>query len=78
MKEGRDHWWHASVADQPDTAPTEAVEAEAPLLLVYTSGTTGRPKGCVLTHCGFATKVNMDLGLVMDFKPGPSWPWAAP
>jgi acetyl-CoA synthetase len=75
MKAGRDHWWHEALAGQPETAPTEPLEADAPLLLVYTSGTTGRPKGCVLTHCGFAVKVNMDLGLIMDFQPGDRILW---
>jgi acetyl-CoA synthetase len=69
MRAGRDCWWHETVDTQPASAPTEELEADAPLLLVYTSGTTGKPKGAILTHCGFATKVLLDLGLMMDFKP---------
>jgi acetyl-CoA synthetase len=75
MKAGRDEWWHEAVEVQPPEAPTEEVDADAPLLLVYTSGTTGKPKGCILTHCGFAGKVLLDIGLVMDFKPGDRILW---
>jgi len=64
----RDRWWHELVAGQPDTAPTEQMEADAPYLLIFTSGTTGKPKGVVLTHVGFPMKVVVDLWLTMDFK----------
>ncbi|HMA88661.1 MAG TPA: AMP-binding protein [Burkholderiales bacterium] len=64
----RDRWWHELVAGQRDTAPTEQMEADAPYLLIFTSGTTGKPKGVVLTHVGFPMKVVVDLWLTMDFK----------
>jgi acetyl-CoA synthetase len=75
MKAGRDAWWHEAVESQPPEAATEPVDADAPLLLVYTSGTTGKPKGAILTHTGFATKLLLDMGLVMDFKPGDRILW---
>jgi len=66
---GRDRWWHEVCADQPDAAPTEEMDAEAPFLLVFTSGTTGKPKGVVHTHIGFTAKVLIDMWLVLDCKP---------
>ncbi|MGH8676346.1 MAG: AMP-binding protein [Burkholderiales bacterium] len=68
MKNGRDYWWHEIVSRQPDLAPTEEMPADAPFLLVFTSGTTGRPKGVVHGHAGFPAKLVMDLSLLMDFK----------
>jgi len=66
--EGRDYWWHDLLAAQPDEAPTEEMDADAPYLLVFTSGTTGKPKGVVHAHAGFPAKIVMDLALCMDFK----------
>jgi acetyl-CoA synthetase len=65
---GRDHWWHDLCAAQPDTAPTEEMDAEAPYLLVFTSGTTGQPKGVVHSHIGFTAKLVLDLWLMLDCK----------
>ncbi|MGE5128582.1 MAG: AMP-binding protein, partial [Sphingomonadaceae bacterium] len=65
----RDRWWHELVAGKPDASPTEEMEADTPFLLIFTSGTTGKPKGVVLTHVGFPMKVVVDLWLTMDFKP---------
>ncbi len=66
MQAGRDHWWHDLCASQPAEAPTAELDAEAPLMIVYTSGTTGRPKGTVHTHCGFVTKTAQDMQLGFD------------
>jgi len=68
MTTGRDHWWHEAVAGQSDDAPTQQVPADDPLILIFTSGTTGKAKGAVLSHCGFAAKLVLDIGLCMDFK----------
>jgi len=68
MRPGRDHWWHEIVPRQPDSAPTEEMPADAPFLLVFTSGTTGRPKGVVHGQAGFPAKIVMDLSLCTDFK----------
>ncbi len=48
--------------------PTEIVDAEAPVMLMYTSGTTGKPKGTVHTHCGILAKNALDMGLCIDLK----------
>ena len=65
---GRDRWWHELCDRQPDRAPTEEVDADAPCLLVFTSGTTGKPKGVVHSHIGFSAKLFIDLWLMLDCK----------
>lgn len=74
-KAGRDHWWHDLTDGQPDDVPTVSCGADDPFLLVYTSGTTGKPKGVVHTHSGFPMKACADLGLMMDFKAGDRILW---
>ncbi len=73
--QARDRDWAALVADQPDDRPATIVDADAPLLLVYTSGTTGKPKGSILTHCGFATKIGCDFTHCLDLKGGDRLMW---
>ncbi|MDP6389126.1 MAG: AMP-binding protein [Alphaproteobacteria bacterium] len=68
MTEGRDHWWHDATAGQPDHAPTEEMAAEDQGFLVYTSGTTGKPKGTVATHVGSVAKTALDVGLCFDIR----------
>ncbi len=75
---GRDHWWHELVASAParvEDVPTEAMPADDPFLLVFTSGTTGKPKGVVHSHCGFPVKTALDLSLCMDLKPEDRFLW---
>lgn len=68
MTEGRDYWWHELCSDMPDDTATQEMDAQAPVVLLYTSGTTGKPKGAVWTHAGFVTRMATDMGLCGDFK----------
>jgi acetyl-CoA synthetase len=76
--EGRDHWWHELAAGAPDdlaAVPTEGVPADDPFLLMFTSGTSGKPKGVVHSHCGFPVKTALDLSICMDLKPDDRFLW---
>lgn len=66
MQEGRDQWWHDLVPTQSDRCDTEHTAAEDVLMIMYTSGTTGRPKGAVHTHCGFPVKAAQDMAFGTD------------
>ena len=66
--EGRDHHWRDLTAAEEGDRSTASVVADEPFMLVYTSGTTGRPKGVLHTHCGFPVKTALDVGICMDFK----------
>ena len=65
----RDVDWETLCANQSHEAVTEPMDSEAPVLLMYTSGTSGKPKGTVHSHAGLAVKLSLDLGLLMDMKP---------
>lgn len=70
MRAGRDHWWRDIVANQDTKIATVEMQAEDPAILLYTSGTTGEPKGCVWTHIGFiGSMVTRDMIICGDFKP---------
>ncbi len=66
--EGRDVWYHDLVKDQPAWCEPEAMDAEDMLYILYTSGTTGRPKGIVHTTGGYLTGVYATTKLVFDLK----------
>jgi acetyl-CoA synthetase len=71
----RDDWWHDLVEKQPDEAETERTRAEDPLMILYTSGTTGKPKGAVHTHCGFPIKSAQDMLHGLDLHPDETLYW---
>ncbi|HTX60250.1 MAG TPA: acetate--CoA ligase [Verrucomicrobiae bacterium] len=69
MHDGRDYWWDEIVAGQPDECAPERMNAEDLLFLLYTSGTTAKPKGIKHTTGGYLTHVAATHELVFDLKP---------
>jgi len=68
MTGGRDHWYHELVGDKSATCDAEEMEAEDPLYILYTSGTTGKPKGIVHTTGGYMTQVTATTRWVFDLR----------
>jgi acetyl-CoA synthetase len=69
MNEPRDLWYDALVKQESPESPTEVMDANDILFLLYSSGTTGKPKGIVHGHGGYMVGVNRSLNWVFDIKP---------
>ncbi|MDQ1375095.1 MAG: acetyl-CoA synthetase, partial [Actinomycetota bacterium] len=77
MADGRDHWWHELMETAAPECPPEHMEAEDLLYLLYTSGTTAKPKGIMHTTGGYLTQVAFTHRYVFDIHPESDVYWCA-
>ncbi len=77
VTEGRDIWWHDLVEGQSSECDPVVLDAEDPLYILYTSGTTGKAKGIVHTQGGYLTGVTTTHSYVFDIKPDSDIYWCA-
>ena len=73
--DGRDLWWHETVSKASPEHTPEAFDSEHPLFLLYTSGTTGKPKGILHTSGGYLTQASYTHNYVFDIKPDADVYW---
>jgi acetyl-CoA synthetase len=68
MEEGRDFWWHELMETVDANCPAEELDSEHPLYILYTSGTTGKPKGILHTTAGYLLQAHLTTKWVFDLK----------
>jgi acetyl-CoA synthetase len=69
MKDGRDHWYHELLENADDECPAEELDAEHPLFILYSSGSTAKPKGILHTTGGYMTGVKCTTKYTFDLRP---------
>ncbi|HMG41231.1 MAG TPA: acetate--CoA ligase [Acidimicrobiales bacterium] len=77
LVEGRDHWYHELLAEADAECPPESMDSEDLLYLLYTSGTTAKPKGIMHTTGGYLTQVAFTHKYVFDLQPDTDVYWCA-
>jgi acetyl-CoA synthetase len=77
MTEGRDVWWHEVTEAAGAECPPEPLDAEAPLYILYSSGSTAKPKGILHTTGGYLTQVSWTHEWVFDVKPDEDVYWCS-
>jgi acetyl-CoA synthetase len=68
MEAGRDYWWHELMETVGDVCPAEELDSEHPLYILYTSGTTGKPKGILHTTAGYLLQTHVTTKWVFDLR----------
>ncbi|MBI4223685.1 MAG: acetate--CoA ligase [Deltaproteobacteria bacterium] len=72
---GKDFWWHDVLPKHSPACGTYPVDSEHPAMILYTSGTTGKPKGCIHTHAGSLAQIAKELKYAFDVKKGDRFFW---